>query len=150
MGKRGEGWVIGQFVIGIAVAASALVTRIEVPLAVRLFGVVLMGIGGLLVAAGALHLGENLSVMPKPKEQGHSLVTSGVYGFVRHPIYAGVILGAFGWSLFWGTLLGVALSVALFVWLDLKSRREEKWLSEKYPEYPAYQARVKKLVPFIY
>ena len=150
MGKRGEGWVIGQFVIGIAIVASALVTRLELPLFVRVLGIVLMGIGGLEVRAGANHLGKNLTVMPKPKEEGHSLITSGVYGIVRHPIYSGLILAAFGWSLLWGTLLGIALSVGLLIWLDLKSRREEKWLTEKYPDYSGYQARVKKSIPYVY
>ncbi len=39
---------------------------------------------------------------------------------------------------------------ALFVLLDVKSRREERWLVEKFPEYPAYQRRVRKLIPFVY
>jgi len=150
MGKRGEGWVIGQFVIGIAIVASALVTRVELPLLVRVLGIVLMGISGLVVVAGAFNLGKNLTVMPKPKEGEHSLITSGVYGIVRHPIYSGLILGSFGWSLLWGTLLGLALSVVLLLWLDQKSRHEEAWLIEKYVDYPTYQRRVKKLIPFVY
>jgi protein-S-isoprenylcysteine O-methyltransferase Ste14 len=32
----------------------------------------------------------------------------------------------------------------------VKSRREERWLCEKYPDYAAYQARVHKLIPLIY
>jgi len=40
--------------------------------------------------------------------------------------------------------------VALFIFFDLKSRREERWLREAYPEYGDYQKRVKKLVPWVY
>ena len=47
----------------------------------------------------------------------------------------------------WLTFVYVA---ALFVLLDVKSRREERWLVEKFPEYPAYQRRVRKLIPFVY
>ena len=42
------------------------------------------------------------------------------------------------------------LPVLLFIFFDLKSRREEQWLREAYPDYPAYQKRVKKLIPWVY
>ena len=150
MGSRGEGWVIGQFVIGAAILVSTFFTRVELPFFVQLIGGALFLIGGIIAGAGLLHLGENLTPFPKPKDGNHALVTSGMYSIVRHPIYSGIALGALGWTLWWGTLLGIALAILLFIWFDLKSRREEKWLVEKYPEYAAYQARVKKLIPFVY
>jgi protein-S-isoprenylcysteine O-methyltransferase Ste14 len=36
------------------------------------------------------------------------------------------------------------------VLLEVKSRREERWLREKFPEYAAYQRRVRRLIPFLY
>ena len=39
---------------------------------------------------------------------------------------------------------------ALAMFFDIKSRREEVWLAEHFPEYAAYQRRVRKLIPFIY
>ena len=47
----------------------------------------------------------------------------------------------------WLTLGYVAV---LFVFLDLKSRREERLLIERFPEYVDYPRRVRKLVPFVY
>lgn len=38
----------------------------------------------------------------------------------------------------------------LFAFFDLKSRREEHWLSAKYPDYEAYRRRTCKLIPFVY
>jgi protein-S-isoprenylcysteine O-methyltransferase Ste14 len=96
-----------------------------------------------------LALGANLSPFPKPIEGG-TLVTSGVYRFVRHPIYTGLILGTLGWSVWNANLLGVGLAVLLFVFFDLKSRREERWLMEAYPGYAEYRSRVRKLIPFVY
>jgi protein-S-isoprenylcysteine O-methyltransferase Ste14 len=96
-----------------------------------------------------LALGRNLTPFPKPIEGGE-LVTHGPYRFVRHPIYAGLIFGTLGWALFRANLLGLALAVLLFIFFDLKSRREERWLCEAYPDYEAYQQRVKKLVPWVY
>jgi protein-S-isoprenylcysteine O-methyltransferase Ste14 len=69
---------------------------------------------------------------------------------VRHPIYTGLILGTLGWSLWRSSLLGVGLAVLLLVFFDLKSRREERWLTEAYPGYPEYRRRVRKLIPFAY
>ena len=67
-----------------------------------------------------------------------------------HPIYSGVILGSFGWGLMNNSLLTLLLVLILFVFFDLKSRREERWLSEKYANYVTYQVRVRKLIPLIY
>ena len=150
MGSRGEGWVIGQFLIALGILIATFFTRVELPFVVQLGGVAMLVVGALVIAFATFHLGENLTPYPKPKDGTHTLVTTGIYGIVRHPIYFGFALGALGWTLYWGTLLGIALALILFVWFDLKSRREEAWLAEKYPEYAAYQARVKKLIPFIY
>jgi protein-S-isoprenylcysteine O-methyltransferase Ste14 len=46
--------------------------------------------------------------------------------------------------------LTIVYAAALFVLFDVKSRREERWLVQKFPEYRDYQRRVRKLVPFVY
>lgn len=114
------------------------------------------GVGGLLLAVGmamtlvaAVHLGDNLTPLPHPKEDS-TLVVTGLYRLVRHPIYCGIILMAMGWALFvhgWLTLVYAAL---LLIFLDIKSRREEIWLLSHFPGYAEYQQRVPKLLPFIY
>lgn len=112
-------------------------------------GVALVLIGGLLVLAGILSLGRNLTAVPYPKEDA-VLVESGAFRFVRHPIYSGIILGSLGWGLLTNSLLTLLLALVLFIFLDVKSRREEQWLCEKYAGYTVYQARVRKLIPLIY
>ena len=98
---------------------------------------------------GVLSLGQNLTAVPYPKEDA-VLVESGVFRIVRHPIYSGIILGSLGWGLLTNSLLALFLTLVLFIFFDIKSRREEQWLSDKYADYPAYQARVRKLIPLIY
>ena len=103
----------------------------------------LAGVAGVaMVAGGAASLGHSLTPNPRPRA-GATLRDSGLYGVVRHPIYGGVMLCALGWSLWFSpAALGpTALTVAV---LDLKSRREEAWLEDRYPGYAGYRARVPK------
>jgi protein-S-isoprenylcysteine O-methyltransferase Ste14 len=73
-----------------------------------------------------------------------------VYRVVRHPMYCGAILAAFGWALLSHGWLTILYAAAAFVFIDVKVRREEKWLLERFPEYEGYQRRVRKFVPFVY
>lgn len=112
-------------------------------------GWVLLGIGAALSIWSATNLGRSLTPLPRPLPDGR-LVTEGAYRFVRHPIYLGVLLCAFGFALATMSPLRLVLAAILFVFFDMKSRREEKWLEEKYPGYASYKKRVKKLLPWIY
>ncbi len=106
-------------------------------------------LGGLLAIAGVVSLGENLTAVPRPKDNAQ-LVVHGAYRWVRHPIYSGLILGALGLGLLRGGWLSLLYALLLFIFFDIKSRREEDWLREKYDGYSAYQRRVRKLIPFLY
>jgi protein-S-isoprenylcysteine O-methyltransferase Ste14 len=97
----------------------------------------------------AINLGKNLTPLPCPKDNAQ-LVQSGLYRFVRHPIYFGVLLAALAWLLIFPGAYILIYAIALFVLFDLKARREELWLVERFPAYSDYQMRVKKLLPGIY
>ena len=100
-------------------------------------------------AAQRPNLGRNLTPLPKPKADAQ-LVTSGLFAWIRHPIYSALMLLTFGSSLERGHLIALILSACLAVLLEFKSRREESWLLEQFPEYAAYRSRVKKFLPGIY
>ncbi|MBE7531504.1 MAG: isoprenylcysteine carboxylmethyltransferase family protein [Ardenticatenaceae bacterium] len=112
-------------------------------------GLVLLGVGLVLALAGVWSLGDNITAVPRPKDDAH-MVEHGAYRLVRHPIYSGIILGALGWGLFMHSGLTLVLVLLLFFLFDAKSCREEQWLAEKYENYGEYQKRVRKLVPFVY
>ncbi|MFQ3632671.1 methyltransferase family protein [Roseiflexus sp.] len=153
--ERGGWWVSAQFGLLFAlVLAPAELSWLPAfsflqDRGALIAGFVLGGCGAALAGAGLLHLGANLTPFPKPRDDS-TFVQHGVYRIVRHPIYSGIILGAFGWSLIRGSSIALLLSVALLIFFHFKSRREERWLVERYPEYADYQKRVKKLVPFIW
>jgi protein-S-isoprenylcysteine O-methyltransferase Ste14 len=83
-------------------------------------------------------------------KRGHELIQSGPYGYVRHPIYTGMLLMFFGSALVGGRLnpwLGFLVAVAGF-WLKL--RQEEALMMRHFPDaYPDYRRRVKAIVPFV-
>lgn len=149
MGKRGEGWFILQMALFALILLASRIGISALPLCLRALGGLLLLIGGAFGTLGLFTLGRNLSPFPKPIAGG-TLVTTGVYGIVRHPIYTGLILGTLGWGLLMSSLLGVALAIILLVFFDLKSRREETWLAETYAAHADYRKRVKKLIPWIY
>lgn len=101
------------------------------------------------IGKGLLELGQNLTPLPYPKEDGQ-LVQSGIYSIVRHPLYTGVIAVALSWSVFHVSLSHLLATAILFAFFDAKARREEAWLTQKYAEYAEYQQQVKKLIPSLY
>ena len=153
-GRRGEWYVAMQAVLfGLVIfgptgsdlhAWPRALATLATPL-----GLALVAVGGLIAAAAALKLGPNLTPLPHPKDDS-TLVDSGLYGLVRHPIYCGLILAAFGWAVYVQGWLTLAWAVVLLVFFDIKSRREEAWLLARFPAYADYRRRVCKLIPFIY
>ena len=96
-----------------------------------------------------VHLGRNWSSRPAMKEH-HELVTTGPYAYVRHPIYAGIMLAALGTALT-SSLFGIGMFVFISITFALRINKEEKIMLELFPEqYPEYQKRTKHLVPFVW
>jgi len=154
-GARGEWLVVGQVaLIGLVFFGPRTVLgwpawAFPFPRAWPVAGSVLMIVGGALLVAGLIHLGRGLTPLPYPKD-GADLIQAGPFSLVRHPMYSGGFGLAVGWALYVRGWLTLGYVVALFVFLDAKSRREERWLAEKFPAYAAYQRRVRKLIPFLY
>ena len=150
LGPRGEGWLVGQLLLLAAVAVSPADGWMEPAAAIGLLGGGATILVGLAVAGrGVLDLGSNLSPFPRPKGNA-VLVERGVYRYLRHPIYAGLVLISIGLSLARGSLVGLALSLVLAVFFDLKARREEALLAETFSGYEAYAARTRRFIPAVY
>lgn len=152
LGPRGEGWVAIQFaLLPVIVAAGYVGPAWGEPIrtVTTVAGALLLAAGGLLGGRGVFDLRENLTPLPHPKEDAR-LVESGAYRLVRHPIYGGLVIAAFGWGLLTASLAALAAAAVLLVFFDLKSRREEAWLEERFPGYPAYRARSRRLIPWLY
>lgn len=114
-----------------------------------LIGLALMIAGAALSGRGLMDLGQNLTPLPYPREDAR-LVESGVYAWVRHPMYSGLAGTAVGWGLVSASPLALILAGAVVVFFDLKARREEAWLVQRYPDYRGYMARSRRLIPWVY
>jgi protein-S-isoprenylcysteine O-methyltransferase Ste14 len=148
--KRGGLWVVGQTILLVGVIGAALVWHSsQRNFSVSGLGVVLLVVSGVMAIAGARALGKNLTPFPKPCPEA-SLVRSGIYRLIRHPLYTSVWLAAMGWALVWQSWPAGVVVFILILFLDAKARREERWLCEKFPEYADYAKTSWRFIPWVY
>jgi protein-S-isoprenylcysteine O-methyltransferase Ste14 len=151
-GPRGEGWVAIQLVLFAAIVGCGFVDvywphSLESFLAV--LGLVLTAVGLVALVYGAVSLGRSFTPFPR-RHGGAELRERGAFRIVRHPIYGGIVLVALGWSTAVAPLALVPTALLAFLF-DLKARREESWLLERYPGYAAYLERTPhRFVPGLY
>jgi protein-S-isoprenylcysteine O-methyltransferase Ste14 len=107
------------------------------------------GLGLILGALGVLQIRAYLTPLPYPVDH-NQLVRHGVYGVVRHPLYSSQLFVALGWVLFSLSLSHLAILAVGFVFFDFKAGKEERWLTERHPDYVDYARSVRKLIPRIY
>jgi protein-S-isoprenylcysteine O-methyltransferase Ste14 len=153
---RGNRWVIAAFgVIGLLAAfLPAYTERKGIWIldgdAMRWLGVGLFAIGGVLRIWPVFVLGRRFSGLVAI-QPGHALVTSGVYGVIRHPSYLGLLVNALGWALAFRSGVGVLLTALLVPPLLVRIRAEEKLLRDQFGgEYEAYCRRTWRLIPGLY
>jgi protein-S-isoprenylcysteine O-methyltransferase Ste14 len=112
------------------------------------FAMLFYGLG--IFAAGRISLGKQFSFKVRVRPD-HRLVTSGLYSYVRHPIYLGVILYALSAPIILESLYGFVVMLALVPLILHRIRVEESALTAKFGlEYTEYVRRTKRLIPFVY
>jgi protein-S-isoprenylcysteine O-methyltransferase Ste14 len=95
-------------------------------------------------------LGRNWSGNPTLKE-GHELIQSGPYRWIRHPIYTGILLAVLGTLASTGRLQDLPGLVFVLAACAAKMRAEERLMCRQFPgAYPSYRERTKALVPFVW
>jgi len=118
--------------------------------AIRWLGVALFAVGGALRLWPVFVLGDRFSGLVAI-QPGHRLVTSGVYGVIRHPSYLGLLISSLGWGLAFRSWIGVLLAALLVPPLLARINAEERLLRSQFgDEYDAYRARTSRLIPGLY
>lgn len=103
----------------------------------------------LFIVANKAHGSTNklkLNASPMPNSSA-KLVTSGVYAYIRHPIYSSFIQMSFGIAFLIGTSGSIALAIISLIFYYFKSIYEEKLLIQNYPDYNQYKERTGKFIP---
>jgi protein-S-isoprenylcysteine O-methyltransferase Ste14 len=153
---RANRWVIAAFaLIGLLTAyLPAYTERMEFWTldgeAIRWLGVGLFAAGGVLRLWPVFVLGRRFSGLVAI-QPGHTLVTGGVYGVIRHPSYLGLLVNSLGWSLAFRSGVGVLLTALLVPPLLARIRAEETLLRTQFGgEYDAYCSHTWRLIPGLY
>lgn len=153
---RGNRWIIAVLTVLVLLNAyiPAYTDRIGFWIiggdAVRWFGVILFAIGGALRLWPVYVLGNRFSGLVAI-QPGHTLVTDGIYGVIRHPSYLGLLVNSLGWVLVFRSGVGVLLWALMLVPLVARIRAEEALLQSQFGgEYEVYRARTARLIPGLY
>lgn len=119
------------------------------PARLRLIGTIIYFIGLLVAVVGRLQLGRNWAnledyqVLP-----GQSLIQTGIYKYIRHPIYIGDVLLLLGLELALNSWLVLGV-IVLFLYVILQARKEENILANAFSDYANYRKRTKMFIPYI-
>ncbi len=121
----------------------------HVPAAVSLSGDVLVAVGlgiTMLVVAQNSYAASTITV-----EEGQTVVSTGLYGLVRHPMYSGALIMLVGIPLALGSYWGLLVLIPAPMVLLLRILDEERVLAEELDGYREYAHTVRyRLMPYVW
>ncbi len=115
----------------------------QIPIVLKYTGAIISIFGFLIILIAILQLNKNLTPFPTPKDEG-TLINTGLYKYIRHPIYSGIFLAAIGISFYTGSYWQLSISFILLILFYFKSMYEESLLIEKYKDYKDYMKRTRR------
>jgi len=107
-----------------------------------LVGFLIIIIAFIILLVAIKDLGRNLSPFPRPINNSN-LVTTGIYRFMRHPMYYSLIFISFGIFITKLSIYHLFLSTSLGLIIKFKIDLEEKYLNNKFKNYLLYKNEVK-------
>ena len=123
----------------------------QVPLVLQVAGAVAL-VGSFFLIS--LTFRENSFLSPTVRiqeERRHTVISTGPYQYVRHPMYAGGLLLFLGTPLLLGSWYGLLLALVMIPGGAVRAVLEERVLREELPGYEAYMAQVKyRLIPYVW
>jgi protein-S-isoprenylcysteine O-methyltransferase Ste14 len=115
-----------------------------------MLGIILAILGVIIAIAARRKLASNWSSNVEFKKD-HTLITTGIYAYMRHPIYTGIACMGVGTFFVFHSLLSLLFLVVMVTFCVFKLKKEEVLLMKHFPkEYPEYKKKTKALIPFIY
>ncbi len=150
--NKAQAYVTVQFILfGMMLVAMALLPTQDLGLG-RWVGVFFMAVAvaflGLSVQAHNRINNRPPNITPTPHSQSE-LVSVGIYGYVRHPIYTAVMSGILGAWLTHGNMALGALWAVFVVFFTFKALYEETLLKAQYADYSTYMMHTGRFLPFL-
>ena len=148
MTQRTTGWafVAAQTVLLVGLVVMPSADHVPVPDWLRTSMDILFWVGVVLAVVAGLTLGRSLTATPVPTDAA-TLRTTGPYGYVRHPIYSGVVLIVIALAVRSGNIAGLVLGVVTIAFFHVKAGWEEDRLRERFDGYDAYAAGTPRFIP---
>jgi len=138
--------VTGQFVLIGTLVVLPSRNDWGVPPSLTVAGSVATVVGLVVMVIGAAGLRRGLTAMPLPNARAE-LRTGGLYRFVRHPIYSGLLLTMASITVTSGSGFRLLTLGVLVLLLTVKARWEETHLTRRFGGYANYAARTPRFVP---
>ena len=132
-------WVLG-YVMAIRTASPQLFSPTLVS---SILAWLFMLVGAMIILAGLFSLRWRAAA-PSVED---TLVTQGVYAYIRHPLYSGMLLELAGLVLWVPSLMVLIASILGWLWVMLQARLEEMDLVQRLPAYHAYMQEVPRFLP---
>jgi protein-S-isoprenylcysteine O-methyltransferase Ste14 len=121
------------------------------PLWTRITGVILLIFAMALLFEAMRENTFAAPVVKMQRERGQHVISTGMYGIVRHPMYAGAVLLFISAPLLLGSVYGLALGLLLIVTIAARSVGEEAMLKQELDGYSDYMKNVKwRIIPFVF
>jgi len=123
----------------------------EFPLWIRIAGALLLILSMALVFEALRENTFAAPVVKMQKERGQKVISTGMYGVVRHPMYAGAVLLFISTPLLLGSVYGLVIGLLLIITIAARSVGEEAMLKRELEGYSDYTKKVKwRIIPFIF
>jgi protein-S-isoprenylcysteine O-methyltransferase Ste14 len=142
----GYGWVVVQIALFVLYGFALAVGASASWGVWRWLGAPLVAMGAWVGLAALRMHGRKLTPLPEPNP-ALGLQRTGVYAVIRHPMYTGLLLSAFGLAIVAQKPLAIAAAGALTVFFNLKACEEERRLRRCYPDYADYQRATGRFLP---
>lgn len=121
----------------------------KLPLGISIVGTIMVNLGEIFMQLATTQNAFASKILDI--NQGQTLIDTGLYAHVRHPLYSGSLLMMLFWPIALGSLWGLPLSILACVSIVVRIKFEEEMLLKGMEGYAEYRERVKyKLFPKIY
>jgi len=139
-------YVISQFILLGLYLLNLNIFEFKITIVIRYISLLILILGIFIFGLALIQLNKNLSPFPTPKNDSN-LIESGLYKYIRHPIYTGILLIVFGYGVYSQSEFKLIISLLLLILFYFKSSYEEQQLNKKFEKYIEFKRKTGRFFP---